>query len=74
MFVVPQTELLTAMSSCDDRMSTEERERNAHGPMSVFEFSADDQGCVEAPDYFPVIAHSHAGVTLVERWVTLGLG
>ncbi|KAG5876457.1 hypothetical protein JTB14_032690 [Gonioctena quinquepunctata] len=57
--------LLEAMSYCNDKLTTEEKQRNSHGPMFVFMYNSRDGGPYPAPDYFPEIPHNHTEVKKV---------
>ncbi|XP_018322001.1 5'-3' exoribonuclease 1 isoform X2 [Agrilus planipennis] len=57
--------LLEGMEQCNERLSPDEKQRNSHGPMLIYEYSVDDTGRYEAPDYFPALAVSHAKCTKV---------
>ncbi|GLV41654.1 pacman [Carabus blaptoides fortunei] len=63
-FIAEDT-LLDAMAPCNERLSSEEVQRNTHGPMLVFVYSSDDLGAYAAPEYYPTIEHNHALATPV---------
>lgn len=54
--------LLEAMKPCNAILKDEEQQRNSHGPMYIYEYSAESLGRVDAPEYYPPIAQSHAKV------------
>ncbi|CAG9814067.1 unnamed protein product [Phaedon cochleariae] len=54
--------LLEAMGYCNDKMTTEEKERNRHGPMLIYMFTPRDKGPYPAPEYFSDIPHNHTDV------------
>lgn len=49
----------------NSKLTEEEKHRNRHGPMLVYEYTSEDLGNVEAPQYFPPVRHSHAQDTPV---------
>ncbi|OWR44090.1 5'-3' exoribonuclease 1 isoform 1 [Danaus plexippus plexippus] len=55
-----QTNLLSAMSPCYQRLTEEELKRNSHGPMLVYNWTADSLGPIISPEYFPSIKENHA--------------
>ncbi|XP_074029903.1 5'-3' exoribonuclease pacman isoform X2 [Leptinotarsa decemlineata] len=54
--------LLEAMSYCNDKLTTEEKNRNSHGPMLIYMYTPRDQGRYAAPDYFPELPHNYTEV------------
>lgn len=60
-----QNLLIESMLPCNTRLTEEERRRNKHGPMLVYEYTLEDLGVMEAPQYYPPVRHCHAKVTLV---------
>lgn len=42
--IYTQKRLLSAMSECEDKLTNEERSRNIHGPMYLYEYSDKDGG------------------------------
>ncbi|XP_049866314.1 5'-3' exoribonuclease 1 isoform X2 [Pectinophora gossypiella] len=57
---IDETNLLSAMGPCYQRLTEEEHKRNSHGPMLVYNWTANPQGPVVAPAYFPTIKEGHA--------------
>ncbi|XP_060800903.1 5'-3' exoribonuclease 1 [Amyelois transitella] len=57
---IDETNLLSAMAPCYQRLTDEEQKRNSHGPMLVYNWTKTSQGKAEAPDYFPAIENCHA--------------
>lgn len=53
------------MAPCNEILSAEEKRRNKHGPMLIYEYTADTLDRFEAPQYFPAIEKNHAKVRLV---------
>ncbi|KAJ8916294.1 hypothetical protein NQ315_016435 [Exocentrus adspersus] len=51
--------LLDAMRSCNDQLTAEEKQRNTHGPMLVYKYTADNKGPYPAPEYFPPVPENH---------------
>ncbi|KAG7299899.1 hypothetical protein JYU34_016922 [Plutella xylostella] len=64
---IDEVNLLSAMAPCYQRLTDEERRRNSHGPMMVYNWTAESRGLVPAPDYFPPITDCHATETPVFR-------
>ncbi|XP_077287870.1 5'-3' exoribonuclease pacman [Arctopsyche grandis] len=58
-FIVEE-ELLSAMKTCYDLLTDEEKQRNIHGPALVYEFTAQEMGMCQAPAYFPAIHECHS--------------
>lgn len=44
-----------------DKLTDEEKKRNTHGPMLVFNYTPTNLGIYKAPNYFPTIPECHAG-------------
>ncbi|CAK1552844.1 unnamed protein product [Leptosia nina] len=57
---IDETNLLSAMAPCYQRLTEEELKRNTHGPMLVYNWSPNPLGPTSAPDYFPLIQSCHA--------------
>ncbi|XP_073951725.1 5'-3' exoribonuclease pacman isoform X1 [Choristoneura fumiferana] len=57
---IDEVNLLSAMAPCYQRLTEEELNRNTHGPMLVYNWTAESLGTVEAPEYFPAIQECHA--------------
>nr|XP_032510846.1 5'-3' exoribonuclease 1-like [Danaus plexippus plexippus] len=57
---IDETNLLSAMSPCYQRLTEEELKRNSHGPMLVYNWTADSLGPIISPEYFPSIKENHA--------------
>lgn len=55
--------LLKAMGPCNEQLTKDEKKRNSHGPMLVYQFTADDLGPYEPPEYFPTIKKNYAKLT-----------
>lgn len=64
---IDETNLLSAMAPCYQRLTDEELKRNTHGPMLIYNWSLTSLGIVSAPDHFPAIKECHATETLVWR-------
>lgn len=56
---IDETRLLTAMAKCEPRLLDGERNRNSHGPMSVYTHNAEDTGPVEGILKLPGLPHSY---------------
>lgn len=52
--------LLKAMGPCNEQLTEDEKKRNSHGPMLVYQFTAEDLGPYVPPQYFPTIKKNHA--------------
>ncbi|XP_012550791.2 5'-3' exoribonuclease 1 [Bombyx mori] len=57
---IDETNLLSAMAPCYQRLTDEEIKRNQPGPMLVYSWSSTSLGVVDAPQYFPSIKECHA--------------
>ncbi|KAL1116455.1 hypothetical protein AAG570_004928 [Ranatra chinensis] len=57
---IDQDSLLKAMEPCYTDFTEEERIRNTHGPMYIYQYTSEDLGQMEAPEYFPKISSNHA--------------
>ncbi|XP_072940485.1 5'-3' exoribonuclease 1 [Epargyreus clarus] len=57
---IDEVNLLSAMEPCYKRLTEEEIKRNTHGPMLVYNWTANDLGPIQAPEYFPRITSCHA--------------
>ncbi|XP_045764517.1 5'-3' exoribonuclease 1 isoform X1 [Maniola jurtina] len=64
---IDETNLLSAMSPCYQRLTEEEMKRNMHGPMLVYNWTPENLGEIVAPQYFAPIAANHAIETAVWR-------
>ncbi|CAH0700170.1 unnamed protein product [Spodoptera exigua] len=64
---IDETNLLSAMEPCYQRLTEEEKSRNTHGPMLVYNWTAQNQGVLIAPLHFDPIAECHATETKVWR-------
>ncbi|XP_063890311.1 5'-3' exoribonuclease 1 isoform X1 [Helicoverpa armigera] len=62
---IDEVNLLSAMEPCYQRLTEEEKKRNSHGPMMVYNWTPQNQGVTLAPDYFPAIPECFA----IERQV-----
>lgn len=51
------------MGPCNEKLSEDEKKRNSHGPMLVYEYTATDLGPYKAPDYYPTIQLNYAKLT-----------
>lgn len=54
--------LLEAMSYVNDKLTTEERQRNSHGPMLAYMYTARNNGPYPAPCYFSEVPKNHTEV------------
>ncbi|KAJ2946889.1 hypothetical protein O0L34_g16222 [Tuta absoluta] len=57
---IDETNLLSAMAPCYQRLTEEEHRRNSHGPMLIYNWTSSSLGPVEAPALFPPIQDCHA--------------
>ncbi|KAJ8732975.1 hypothetical protein PYW07_015574 [Mythimna separata] len=57
---IDEVNLLSAMEPCYQRLTEEEKKRNSHGPMMVYNWTPQNQGLIPAPDYFPPITECYA--------------
>ncbi|KAJ8731787.1 hypothetical protein PYW08_014517 [Mythimna loreyi] len=57
---IDEVNLLSAMEPCYQRLTEEEKKRNSHGPMMVYNWTPQNQGVTLAPDYFPPISECYA--------------
>ncbi|KAL0891892.1 hypothetical protein ABMA27_015146 [Loxostege sticticalis] len=64
---IDETNLLSAMAPCYQRLTDEELKRNTHGPMLVYNWTPISQGPEPSPEYFPAIEECHAIETKVWR-------
>uniref|UniRef100_A0A2A4JDB6 5'-3' exoribonuclease 1 n=1 Tax=Heliothis virescens TaxID=7102 RepID=A0A2A4JDB6_HELVI len=62
---IDEVNLLSAMEPCYQRLTEEEKKRNSHGPMMVYNWTPQNQGVTLAPEYFPAIPECFA----IERQV-----
>ncbi|CAG9863353.1 unnamed protein product [Phyllotreta striolata] len=54
--------LLNAMSTCNDNLTEDEKQRNSHGPMLVYSYTSKNNGIYPAPCYFPEVLNNHTEV------------
>ncbi|KAK4879546.1 hypothetical protein RN001_007692 [Aquatica leii] len=52
--------LLKAMEPCNQLLTAEEKQRNTHGPMLVYEYTSENLNEYVAPEFFPSVTKSHA--------------
>lgn len=64
---IDEVNLLSAMEPCYQRLTEEEKKRNMHGPMLVYNWTPQHLGEVKAPEYFPSITECHAIEKMVWR-------
>ncbi|CAH2107035.1 unnamed protein product [Euphydryas editha] len=64
---IDETNLLSAMSPCYQRLTEEELKRNTHGPMLIYTRTPENLGPLIAPDYFPTLSENHAKEVAVWR-------
>ncbi|CAH1644535.1 unnamed protein product [Spodoptera littoralis] len=64
---IDEVNLLSAMEPCYQRLTEEEKSRNAHGPMLVYNWTQKNLGALLAPQHFDAIAECHATETEVWR-------
>ncbi|XP_026751467.1 5'-3' exoribonuclease 1 isoform X2 [Galleria mellonella] len=64
---IDETNLLSAMAPCYQRLTDEELKRNSHGPMLVYNWTPESLGVAEAPKYFPRVTNNHASERCVWR-------
>ena len=57
---IDEKRLLDAVRPRYPHMTPDEKARNAHGPMCVFNYSKSPLGAYQAPDYFPPVGINHA--------------
>ena len=57
---IDERRLLDAVRPRYPHMTPDEKARNAHGPMCVFNYSKSPLGAYQAPDYFPPVGINHA--------------
>lgn len=50
------------MKECNDKLTPEEKQRNSHGPMLIYNYTSESRGPYPAPEYFPAILESHAEI------------
>ncbi|XP_045446077.1 5'-3' exoribonuclease 1 [Melitaea cinxia] len=63
---IDETNLLSAMAPCYQRLTEEELKRNTHGPMLVYTRTSENLGPLVAPEFFSTIPENHA--KQVEVW------
>ncbi|XP_057669654.1 5'-3' exoribonuclease 1 [Diorhabda carinulata] len=59
---IDEKRLLEAMQYYNDKLTTEERKRNTHGPMLIYTYTPKNNGPYPAPCYFPEVAQNHTEV------------
>ncbi|RZF36429.1 hypothetical protein LSTR_LSTR010849 [Laodelphax striatellus] len=64
---IDEKKLLKAMEPRYDRLTDEEKRRNCHGPMHLFNYTLEDLGTCELPESFPTIKNNHVEVTTMYR-------
>ncbi|VVD04059.1 unnamed protein product [Leptidea sinapis] len=64
---IDETNLLSAMIPCYQRLTEAELQRNTHGPILVYNWTSDNMGVALAPDYFPPVQECHASEQAVWR-------
>ncbi|XP_013136555.1 PREDICTED: 5'-3' exoribonuclease 1 [Papilio polytes] len=64
---IDETNLLSAMAPCYQRLTEDELKRNSHGPMLIYNWSPANLGVALSPAYFPPITENHAIELLVFR-------
>ncbi|XP_050557278.1 5'-3' exoribonuclease 1 isoform X1 [Spodoptera frugiperda] len=64
---IDEVNLLSAMEPCYQRLTEEEKSRNTHGPMLVYNWTQQNLGVMPAPQHFDPIAECHATETKVWR-------
>ncbi|XP_075970890.1 5'-3' exoribonuclease pacman isoform X2 [Anticarsia gemmatalis] len=64
---IDEVNLLSAMEPCYQRLTEEEKKRNSHGPMMVYNWTSQNLGEARAPEYFPPIQECHAVEQAVYR-------
>uniref|UniRef100_A0A0A9XX62 5'-3' exoribonuclease 1 n=1 Tax=Lygus hesperus TaxID=30085 RepID=A0A0A9XX62_LYGHE len=57
---IKEDALLEAMEPCLSKLTDEERLRNTHGPLYVYEYTPTDNGKYKAPQFFPDLEHNHS--------------
>lgn len=57
---IDESRLLTAMAKCENNLKDGERQRNKHGPMSVYQFSEDNLGMIQGVLKLPDIPNCYA--------------
>lgn len=62
---IDQDVLVAAMEPYYQDLTGDELRRNKHGPMAIYEYTSDDLGVREAPEYFPPVESNHAKETLI---------
>ncbi|XP_032296461.1 5'-3' exoribonuclease 1 isoform X2 [Drosophila virilis] len=63
---IEEDRLLRAMSACEPLLNSEERNRNRHGPMFQYDYSAQSQGPMKA--LAPLKSLQHVFCTELARW------
>ncbi|XP_039278824.1 5'-3' exoribonuclease 1 [Nilaparvata lugens] len=64
---IEEKKLLKAMEPRYDRLTDEEKRRNSHGPMHIFNYTPEDLGLCELSENYPKIKSNHAEVTTMYR-------
>ncbi|XP_073973804.1 5'-3' exoribonuclease pacman isoform X2 [Rhodnius prolixus] len=62
---IEQEILVSAMEPYYKDLTPDEKRRNKHGPMAIYEYTSEDLGVREAPDYFPPVLSNHAKETII---------
>lgn len=60
---IDEKRLLTAMAKCERHLLDGERQRNKHGPMSVYKYTEENRGAVEGVLNMPGIPNCYASCT-----------
>ncbi|CAG0917946.1 unnamed protein product [Notodromas monacha] len=63
---IEEVKLLGALAQCEQKLSAEEKARNKHSAMALFQWTSDDLGSYAAPAHFPMIEANHAKLELVD--------
>lgn len=63
---IDEKRLLTAMAKCERHLQEGERQRNKHGPMSVYKFTEENRGAVEGVLKLPGIPNCYAACNNVK--------
>ncbi|XP_071541169.1 5'-3' exoribonuclease 1 [Panulirus ornatus] len=64
---IDEARLLEAMKPCNERLTKEEKSRNAFGPTRIYTYTSDNLGEFKAPKYFLPVGINHAAVQFVRR-------
>ncbi|GJQ70278.1 putative 5'-3' exoribonuclease [Trypoxylus dichotomus] len=52
---IDEEKLLSAMEECNMKLTPEEKDRNCHGPMLIYQYTSIPQEIYSAPEYFPTV-------------------